>query len=882
MRTSSENAYDPAARRTERVFLLVFVLLAAAILAAGAFYYMHYEKTFRTEVELQLSAIAELKMGELVQWRKERFADGAMLFKNDAFSSLVRRVLVQKVTADSPMQLPTWIEKLQTANHYEQIRLLDAQGVTRLSIPSGRTPLSSVVLRRSGEVLRSEQVTMQDFYRDEFDHKIYLAVLVPILSEQSGNRPLGVLVLRIDPEGYLYPLLKRWPAPSRTAETLLIRREGNGVLFLNELRFRPDTALSLLIPLGNTTMPAVKAVRGEEGVVEGLDYRGVPVVADVRAIPDSPWFLVTRMDTAEVYAPMRERLWLTVAFAVFLLLGAGASLRLVWHRQILQSYRARVEANEAIRQGEEQFLTMFDVASVGLAQVDPLTGRWLRVNKKMCAITGYSSDELLQMRVPDISHPEDRKFDWESFQRAVRGAASDYRMEKRYVRKDNTVVWVIVNMTIIRNPTGEPVRTIAAIEDITERKTQESRLLQLNNRLQYLISAIQEMALARDVETVTGVVRLAARRLTGADGATFVLREGEQSFYADEDAIGPLWKGQRLPLTQCISGWVMLHDTPAVIEDIYTDARIHGELYRDTFVRSLVIVPIRRHVPLGAIGNYWAQPHGATPEEVQLLQTLADAAAIALESVRLLNDLEKRVVERTSQLESANKELEAFSYSVSHDLRAPLRAIDGYTRILLEDYSTAFDDEGKRVGQIVRDETRRLGKLIDDLLTLSRLSRIEMRIAPINMQALVHSIFNRLTTPEERARIDFRVDALPIAAADAVLIQRLWENLLANAIKFSSKRERAAIEVSGAATADQVTYTVRDNGAGFDMQYAKKLFSVFQRLHSEQEFEGTGVGLAIAQRVIHRHGGQVWGEGQVDAGATFSFTLPIQRNSSFA
>ncbi len=874
MRTSSENAYDPAARRTERVFLLVFVLLAAAILAAGAFYYIHYEQTFRTEVERQLSAIAELKMGELVQWRKERFADGAMLFKNDAFSSLVRRVLVQKVTADSPMQLPTWIEKLQTANHYEQIRLLDAQGVTRLSIPSGRTPLSSVVLRRSGEVLRSEQVTMQDFYRDEFDHKIYLAVLVPILSEQSGNRPLGVLVLRIDPEGYLYPLLKRWPAPSRTAETLLIRREGNGVLFLNELRFRPDTALSLLIPLGNTTMPAVKAVRGEEGVVEGLDYRGVPVVADVRAIPDSPWFLVTRMDTAEVYAPMRERLWLTVAFAVFLLLGAGASLRLVWHRQILQSYRARVEANEAIRQGEEQFLTMFDVASVGLAQVDPLTGRWLRVNKKMCAITGYSSDELLQMRVPDISHPEDRKFDWESFQRAVRGAASDYRMEKRYVRKDNTVVWVIVNMTIIRNPTGEPVRTIAAIEDITERKTQESRLLQLNNRLQYLISAIQEMALARDVETVTGVVRLAARRLTGADGATFVLREGEQSFYADEDAIGPLWKGQRLPLTQCISGWVMLHDTPAVIEDIYTDARIHGELYRDTFVRSLVIVPIRRHVPLGAIGNYWAQPHGATPEEVQLLQTLADAAAIALESVRLLNDLEKRVVERTSQLESANKELEAFSYSVSHDLRAPLRAIDGFARILDEDNMSRLDGEGRRVLGVICSEVRRMGQLIDDLLAFSKLNRRLMDPSEIDMTALAQTVFAECAGQSPDRKLTLQLHPLPPVRGDGAMIRQVLVNLISNAIKYTRPKEVATIEIGGRTEANENLYYVKDNGVGFDMKYADRLFGVFQRLHSEDEFEGTGVGLALVQRVIHRHGGRVWADAKVNEGATISFTFP--------
>src|SRR5271157_658925 len=242
-------------------------------------------------------------------------------------------------------------------------------------------------------------------------------------------------------------------------------------------------------------------------------------------------------------------------------------------------------------------------------------------------------------------------------------------------------------------------------------------------------------------------------------------------------------------------------------------------------------------------------------------------------------ELEGRVIQRTAQLEAANKELEAFSYSVSHDLRAPLRAIAGYTNILLEDYEPALDAEGKRVCGVISHEAQRMGKLIDDLLTFSRLGRAEMRAVRIDMRSMMQSVFDELTTLESRERIEFHVGELPAAVADSGLIRQVWVNLLSNALKFTSKKERAVIEVGSIQGKDETIYSVRDNGAGFDMQYAGKLFGVFQRLHSEQEFEGTGVGLAIVQRVILRHGGRVWGEGQVDQGAAFYFALPSKEEA---
>jgi light-regulated signal transduction histidine kinase (bacteriophytochrome) len=243
--------------------------------------------------------------------------------------------------------------------------------------------------------------------------------------------------------------------------------------------------------------------------------------------------------------------------------------------------------------------------------------------------------------------------------------------------------------------------------------------------------------------------------------------------------------------------------------------------------------------------------------------------------IRKLNEeLEQRVIQHTAQLEAANKELEAFSYSVSHDLRSPLRAIDGFSKIVIEGYYDKLDEEGRRLLNIVRDNTQKMGQLIDDLLSLSRLGRKEIQISDIDMTELAKSVFDELKASDVQRNLQFDIKALPHAYGDRALIQQVFVNLLSNAIKFTMPSKDAFVEVGGWSEGDEDIYYVKDNGVGFDMQYKNKLFGVFQRLHGESEFEGIGVGLAIVHRIIQRHGGRLWAEGEVNKGATFYFTLP--------
>lgn len=254
----------------------------------------------------------------------------------------------------------------------------------------------------------------------------------------------------------------------------------------------------------------------------------------------------------------------------------------------------------------------------------------------------------------------------------------------------------------------------------------------------------------------------------------------------------------------------------------------------------------------------------------------AEGALLESESrlLALNAELEQRVDSRTAQLAAANKDLEGFSYSVSHDLRAPIRAVGGFSALLAEDHQAELSDEARRKVAIIRSEAARMGRLIDDLLAFSRLGRKALDPVDLDMFEMARHVYERLHQADPASKAEFRLGSMPQAHGDRSLFEQVWMNLLANAIKFSAKKEQPVIEVGGITAENENVYFVRDNGAGFDPRYQAKLFGVFQRLHREDDFPGTGVGLALVHRIVTRHGGRVWADGKPGQGATFHFSLP--------
>lgn len=391
-----------------------------------------------------------------------------------------------------------------------------------------------------------------------------------------------------------------------------------------------------------------------------------------------------------------------------------------------------------------------------------------------------------------------------------------------------------------------------------------------------LVDVVRELAAARTVDDVTGIVRVAARRLTSAEGATFVLRDGDRCRYVDEDAIAPLWKGRSFPMDDCISGWVMRRNVPVVIDDIDDDDRIPHDAYEPTFVRSLAMVPICTTEPIGAIGAYWARRAGGRARDVEVLRALADSAAVALENARLLDEFEARVAARTAELARLNDELRELTASVAHDIRTPLTSVIGFASALSAYHAAELNPEAQLMVAALERNAEALRRFVVDLLDYLTAGTREPELATVEIDALVTEVLERLAGAIEARGATVHHGGGGRVVADPMLLGQAVQNLVGNALTHTPTDRSPEITIAVEHLDGAWELSVADNGDGIPVDARDTLFEPFRRGNGGNGSSGHGLGLAVCRRVAEQHGGEILMRDTPGGGMSFVLRIPVR------
>jgi len=1090
----------PSKFRLKWQFIVLAVLVSVLLIIGGFIYYKYEERTIRNEKYNELKAVAELKINQIVQWRKERLGDAVIISQSHIFNAAIEKSLADRNNLKSKRDILNVLTISKAQYGYDEVMIASPDGKVLIYPDLNIKTFDPVTITLINKAFEQKRVIFSEIYYCNLHKKIHLDVIAPVMGEK--NNPIAALILRINPADFLFPLIQSWPTKSKSAETLVVRKDGDSVLFVNELRHISNAALKLRIPLTSIKIPSVQAVLGYVGIWEGIDYRGIDVLADIQPIPGTPWFMIAKVDKNEIFSELYYRSIIIIAFISLMIILMGASLGWIYQtrqrtlfwgllqaeqnltekenefrtalysigdgiittdlngcvrqmnpvaeeltgwneseasgkklenifqilneetRNIIESPADKIlregvmvglanhtlliskkgkeipiadsgapilnadskiegvilvfrdqtrerSAENALRESEEKFRCMFENSPVGISMTS-IDGT-IKINEAFYTMLGYTEEELLSTTWQDITHPDDIKNDQKQLDFILSGERRTSRWEKRYIHKNGNIIWVDISTALQRDNEGKPLFFITSINDITNIKQSEEALRESEKKLREAqemahlgfwnwnvksgevewshevfkifcldpkefkpqIDSILELSpwpedhqrdqdlIKRAVEShspgnyeqkflrpdqsiayyystfrgnyddmgnlnaIVGTVL----DITERKQAEETIRENEKYFRELIESLPQLFWTCRVdgPCDYLSKQWVEYTGIPEAEQFGYRWLeQLHPEDRDRTVSEWLEKVKtgsgfdiefrIRRNDGIYRWFKTRAVPmRDAERNIIKWFGSNTEIDELKKAEERLLNintELEQRVEKRTSQLQISNKELEAFTYSVSHDLRAPLRHVSGYVDLLNKRFLPELSGKGEHYLNSITDSVHQMGLLIDDLLDFSRTGRVEMSETELDMNRIVGEVAKTLQQDDLKYNIEWVIAALPSVTGDNALMRLVWINLLSNAVKFTRPRKKAIIEIGANDEDKETIFFVRDNGVGFDMKYAQKLFGVFQRLHSTEEFEGTGIGLANVQRIISRHGGRTWAEAELDKGATFYFSLP--------
>ncbi len=498
------------------------------------------------------------------------------------------------------------------------------------------------------------------------------------------------------------------------------------------------------------------------------------------------------------------------------------------------------EATELIQQSKKQLEDTFEQSATGMAHND-LHGRWIRLNQTYCDIVGYSKEEMLTKHFRDFTHPDDLELDMRQLQRTLAGEIHHYSFEKRYIHRLGHIVWAHITISLVRKASGEPDYLIAVVQDISSRKAIEDALRTSEHLLRQAHALAGLASWRADLVTGRFTTLAGSHEILGLPSADFSAQDMIALTHPDDFPRAlQLWK-------LAVQGKAEYH----IEYRLLFGGEEHWFLVQAEFQRDA---------------------QGRAVSALGVIQDVSKRKRAELEIQQLNASLEQRIHHRTEALKAAYDELESYSYAVAHDLRSPLRIINGFAQALYEDNPGLSSDSQSHLQRITA-ASKKMGELIDGLLTLSQFARGELQRKPVHLSAIATRLLEEFAGAEPQRRVRWEIEPGLHVMADPALVEALMQNLLHNAWKYSANTPDAFIRLEGEYLHGLQRFRVIDNGAGFDMARAAKLFQPFQRLHMPNEFSGLGIGLATALRIVQRHGGELQASAEPGRGATFSFTL---------
>jgi two-component system cell cycle sensor histidine kinase/response regulator CckA len=824
--------------RVPYLLLALFLLLVAATVGAGYLYFLRQKQTVRSEFASELSTIANLKVSQVVRWRHERLGDAKIIAASARLLPAIGQVLDRPGNLAARRQVTDWLETFCGDLGYANAILVDVDGNVRAEAGKAFSH-SQHYAALARMVVRAGDIVFRDFHRDNGLSGIHLGLLVPMRTGESGTLS-GVLLLGIDASKFLYPVIQIWPTPSASAETLLVRRDGDYVFFLNELRHRKNTALTLRIPVSHSTLPAAQAVLGREGVMDGIDYRGTPVLAVTRRVPDTPWFLVAKVDIEEMNRPLRRQSILLALIVASLIAAIAAGVAWLWRRQRLRFYQQRYEAELERRAllGHYDYLSRY--ANDSILLTDEL-GQIIEANDRATITYGYAREELLGLNLRRLRDPASLPdFDTEWREAARRDG---YVFQTLHCRKDGSSFPAEISVRVID---VDGVRFHQSIvRDITERRRAEDALRTSEARLE----RAQRMAALGNWEA-----KLSPTGEPVPDKPYYWSDEVYRIFGVSREHFVPNRE----------SFYASVH--PDDRERVLNSVRASVASRRPYNTEHRIIRPdgtqryVREHaeIELDEAGN------------IRLIGTVQDITDFKRLQDQFL---------QSQRLESIGR----LAGGVAHDFNNLLTVIIGYCD-LVEAKIEGESPMASPIGEI-RNAAERAAGLTEQLLAFSRKQIVQPKVLHLNSVIReTERMLSRLIG-EDVELVTHLAEDLGAVVADPSQINQVLMNLAVNARDAMPDGGKLILETRnvgfdagyverhpGLSPGPYVSLVVSDTGSGMNEEARSHLFEPF--FTTKKTGKGTGLGLSTVYGIVKQAGGHVWVYSEPGVGTTFHICLP--------